>query len=70
MKPTFEGWYWYRFESITGIHVIPVYAEQDSSGIWFISEAPGPEEDQPLGYIEELDGELVGWIGNPNPEMN
>lgn len=70
MRPTQEGWYFYRFESITGIHVIPVYCEQDFYGQWFVSEAPGPEEDQPLGYLEELDGEIVEWIGNPNPETN
>jgi hypothetical protein len=56
------GWYWYRFEAL-GTHYIPVYCDVDNSGDWFIAEIFRPEEVQPLGYLGELPGAIVGWIG-------
>lgn len=65
VEPRFlkEGWWWYRYETPIGTNHVPVYVEQDSAGEWLISEAPGEEENQPIGYVGELEGEIVQWIG-------
>jgi len=57
-----EGWWWYKFETPIGIHHIPVYVEMDSDGQFYASEV-SVEDYEFLGYVDELEGNLVKFIG-------
>lgn len=63
------GWWWYNCETLSGIHLVPVYLRQDGGGNWFACESPEDQE-EPIGFLSDLEGSIIQWIGEGTTDVS